>query len=41
MSSISGELFAFLITLAREMVKDIEDKEGDQEMECRTIPIVW
>ncbi len=34
-------LFAFLITLAREMVKDIEDKEGDQEMECRTIPIVW
>ena len=22
-------------------VKDIEDIEGDREMECRTIPIVW
>lgn len=33
--------FAFLLTLAREMVKDIEDIEGDREMECRTIPIVW
>ena len=34
-------LFAFIITLAREIVKDIEDKLGDCEMECRTIPIVW
>jgi len=34
-------LFAFLITLLREMVKDIEDIEGDREMECRTMPIVW
>ncbi|MBO5673904.1 MAG: geranylgeranylglycerol-phosphate geranylgeranyltransferase [Paludibacteraceae bacterium] len=34
-------LFAFLITLVREMVKDIEDIHGDQEMECRTMPIVW
>ena len=34
-------LFAFLMTLAREIVKDIEDIQGDQEMECRTIPIVW
>lgn len=32
--------FAFLITLPREMVKDIEDIEGDREYECRTIPIV-
>ena len=39
---ISGfALFAFLITLAREIVKDIEDIEGDCEMECRTMPIVW
>ena len=29
------------MTLAREMIKDIEDIQGDQEMECRTIPIVW
>ena len=33
--------FAFLLTWAREMVKDIEDIEGDREMECRTLPIVW
>ena len=34
-------LFAFLIPLIREMVKDIEDINGDCEMECRTMPIVW
>ena len=34
-------VFAFLTTLAREMVKDIQDVEGDRELECRTIPIVW
>lgn len=33
--------FAFLLTLIREMTKDIEDIEGDREMECRTMPIVW
>lgn len=39
---ISGfAMFAFLITLAREMVKDIEDITGDREMECRTAAIVW
>mgnify|MGYP002517482243 CR=1 FL=1 len=34
-------VFAFLMTLAREMIKDIEDVEGDREMECRTMAIVW
>lgn len=34
-------LFSFLLTWAREVVKDIEDIEGDREMECRTMPIVW
>ncbi|GAT63315.1 geranylgeranylglycerol-phosphate geranylgeranyltransferase [Paludibacter jiangxiensis] len=34
-------LFAFLVTLIREVVKDMEDVEGDREMECRTMPIVW
>ena len=38
---LSLGLFAFLMTLLREMVKDIEDIEGDREMECRTMPIVW
>lgn len=38
---LSGfSVFAFLMTLAREMVKDMEDIEGDREMECRTIAIV-
>ncbi len=34
-------LFAFLLTLIRELIKDMEDVEGDREMECRTVPIVW
>lgn len=34
-------LFAFLLTLLREIVKDMEDVNGDKEVECRTLPIVW
>lgn len=34
-------LFAFLVTLIREIIKDMEDEHGDREMECRTLPIVW
>ena len=34
-------LFCMLLTLSREVVKDMEDVEGDREMECRTMPIVW
>jgi 4-hydroxybenzoate polyprenyltransferase len=33
--------FAFLITFIREIVKDIEDVEGDRKYDCRTMPIVW
>ncbi len=33
--------FAFLLTWMREMVKDIEDLEGDRAEGCRTLPIVW
>ncbi len=33
-------LFAFLVTLLREIIKDMEDEHGDREMECRTLPIV-
>lgn len=39
--TLGFSLFAFMLTLLREMVKDIEDIEGDREMECRTMPIVW
>lgn len=34
-------VFAFLLTLIREIVKDIEDTEGDKAAGCRTIPIVF
>ncbi|GAB3658714.1 geranylgeranylglycerol-phosphate geranylgeranyltransferase [Echinicola sediminis] len=33
-------LFAFFINLIREIVKDIEDREGDRKHGCRTLPIV-
>ena len=33
--------FAFLTTLIREIVKDMEDVEGDERSNCRTIPIAW
>jgi 4-hydroxybenzoate polyprenyltransferase len=33
--------FAFIISLVREVVKDIEDMEGDTRYGCRTMPIVW
>ncbi len=33
-------VFAFIVSLAREIIKDIEDYEGDHEMGCRTLPIV-
>lgn len=33
-------LFAFLISLIREFVKDIEDMEGDSKWGCTTLPVV-
>lgn len=33
--------FAFIITLIREAVKDMEDLEGDKRYGCKTMPIVW
>lgn len=33
--------FAFIISLIREVVKDMEDIEGDLKYECQTMPIVW
>lgn len=32
-------VFAFLVTWYRELVKDIEDKDGDQMMGCRTFVV--
>ncbi|SKD00196.1 4-hydroxybenzoate polyprenyltransferase [Chitinophaga ginsengisegetis] len=34
-------LFAFLISMVREIVKDLEDMMGDSKDGCRTLPIVW
>ncbi|GAB4397409.1 MAG: geranylgeranylglycerol-phosphate geranylgeranyltransferase [Microscillaceae bacterium] len=34
-------LFAFFITLVREIVKDMEDVRGDADFGCKTLPIVW
>ncbi|MDC0231312.1 geranylgeranylglycerol-phosphate geranylgeranyltransferase [Aureispira] len=33
-------LFAFITTFGRELIKDIEDLEGDKKMGCRTFPVV-
>ena len=33
--------FAFIISLVREVVKDMEDREGDVKYGCTTMPIVW
>lgn len=32
--------FAFLTTFSREIIKDMEDMEGDKSVGCRTFPIV-
>ena len=32
--------FAFIISLVREAVKDMEDLEGDERYGCRTLPVV-
>ncbi len=33
--------FAFVISLIREVVKDMEDMEGDRRYGCNTMPIAW
>lgn len=33
--------FAFIISLVREVIKDIEDREGDTRYNCKTMPVVW
>lgn len=34
-------LFSFVITLVREIIKDMEDVKGDARFGCRTLPILW
>ncbi len=33
--------FAFIISLVREAIKDIEDLPGDEKFGCKTMPIIW
>lgn len=33
--------FAFVMTLIREVIKDLEDMEGDRKYNCNTMPIAW
>ena len=39
--SVVYAAFAFIISLVREVVKDVEDIEGDARYDSRTLPIVW
>ncbi|RZK59567.1 MAG: prenyltransferase [Hymenobacter sp.] len=34
-------LAAFLLTVVREIVKDLEDMRGDAQHDCRTLPLAW
>jgi 4-hydroxybenzoate polyprenyltransferase len=34
-------IFAFAMTLIREIVKDMEDLKGDNTFGCKTLPIIW
>ncbi len=38
---IAYAAFAFLTSLAREIIKDLEDFKGDVETGCKTMPVVW
>lgn len=33
--------FAFVISLVREVIKDMEDIEGDRRYGCTTMPVIW
>jgi 4-hydroxybenzoate polyprenyltransferase len=34
-------IYAFAMTLIREIVKDMEDLKGDNTFGCKTLPIIW
>lgn len=38
---VGYSIFAFLLTLIREIIKDCEDIEGDKAFDCKTLPIVY
>lgn len=38
---VSYSAFAFLTSFTREVIKDMEDYQGDIQTGCKTMPIVW
>lgn len=38
---VAYALFAFVFTLIREIIKDMEDLKGDATFGCRTLPVVY
>lgn len=38
---LSYSIFAFYISLIREIIKDMEDIKGDAAFGCKTLPILW
>ncbi len=38
--TLAYAIFAFLLSFIREIIKDMEDKEGDEQMDCKTLPII-
>lgn len=34
-------VYAFFVSLVREIIKDLEDLRGDEAFGCKTLPIVW
>jgi 4-hydroxybenzoate polyprenyltransferase len=38
---ITYAVFAFFMTLIREIIKDMEDLKGDHTFGCQTLPILW
>jgi len=39
--TIIFSLFAFITSMAREIIKDMEDYQGDLQTGCKTMPIEW
>ena len=37
---IAYAMFAFLVSMVREIIKDMEDTEGDKIVDCKTLPLV-
>ncbi|MEO7446168.1 MAG: geranylgeranylglycerol-phosphate geranylgeranyltransferase [Ferruginibacter sp.] len=39
--TLAYSAFAFVVSLVREVIKDLEDMEGDARYKCETMPVKW